>query len=227
MTRKLRVFTAFLLSVGWLFAVTNNSNAVITEISATVNEGEVLQLAAPQGFKIDHIVFASYGTPINYTIDPNCHSVDSLSIIQAAIQNETLVISADNSIFGDPCGGVYKHLSVILAIQDLPQVVVDPPLTPTIGAPTNLNILDSNTAATLSWNAPIDGNTMPERYAISFTCSGCNGWGIATGNVGDSNALNTTIIIDHSLLNLRARLRRKRCVYLRHIPAKHGQLSSL
>ena len=92
----------------------DKAHGATTEISATVNEGEVLQLAAPQGFKIDHIVFASYGTPINYTIDPNCHAVDSLSIVQAAIQNETLVISADNSIFGDPCGGVYKHLSVII-----------------------------------------------------------------------------------------------------------------
>ena len=201
MTRKLRIFCAFLLSVGWLFAVTNNSNAAITEISATVNEGEVLQLSAPQGFKIDHVVFASYGTPINYTIDPNCHAVDSLSIVQAAIQNETLVISADNSIFGDPCGGVYKQLSVILAIQDLPPVVPVEPLM--LNDPTNLSaVLDTATqTVTLSWASPAPSNTSPERYAIMWKTANTNGWGIATGNVGDSTALNTSITINVSVVN--------------------------
>jgi len=53
----------------------------------------------------------------------------------------------------------------------------------------------------LSWEPPNTGNTQPERYAISFNCTGCNGWGIATGNVGGPNSLNTTITIDNSLLN--------------------------
>jgi hypothetical protein len=69
----------------------------------------------------------------------------------------------------------------------------------TIGAPTSLNVVDSATAVTVTWNAPTDGTRQPERYAISFSSDG-GGWGIATGNVGDANALNTTITIDHSLL---------------------------
>ena len=76
-----------------------------------------------------------------------------------------------------------------------------PPEVLSIGAPTNLSIIDSGTALTLSWSAPTDGNRQPERYAISFTTEGQNGWGIATGNVGDANALNTTITIDYSLLD--------------------------
>jgi hypothetical protein len=175
----------------------------------------VLQLAAPQGYKIDHVVFASYGTPIDYTIDPNCHAVDSLSIVQSAIQNESLVISASNDIFGDPCGGVYKQLSVILAIQDLPQVIVDPTLSPTptsppapkseplfLNDPTNLSAtLDTTTQkVTLTWTAPTKTNTSPERYAIMWFTNTTNGWGIATGNVGDSTALNTSITIDVSVI---------------------------
>jgi hypothetical protein len=74
------------------------------------------------------------------------------------------------------------------------------PVVKTIGAPRNLTVTDGSTATVLDWDAPNTGNTQPERYAISFTTEGQNGWGIATGNVGDSNALNTTITIDHSLL---------------------------
>jgi hypothetical protein len=71
----------------------------------------------------------------------------------------------------------------------------------TIGPPRNLTVISGETSTILNWEAPDTGNTQPERYAISFNCSGCNGWGIATGNVGGPNSLNTTITIDHSLLN--------------------------
>ena len=74
------------------------------------------------------------------------------------------------------------------------------PVVRTIGPPRNLTVVDGATATTLTWEAPNTGNTQPERYAISFTTEGQNGWGIATGNVGDANALNTTITINHSLL---------------------------
>ena len=75
------------------------------------------------------------------------------------------------------------------------------PVVKTIGPPRNLVLTDSGTAIVLSWEAPDTGNTQPERYAISFNCTGCNGWGIPTGNVGGPNSLNTTITIDHSLLD--------------------------
>ena len=75
------------------------------------------------------------------------------------------------------------------------------PVVKTIGAPRNLTISSGETSTVLSWEPPNTGNTQPERYAISFNCTGCNGWGIATGNVGGPNSLNTTITIDNSLLN--------------------------
>jgi len=74
------------------------------------------------------------------------------------------------------------------------------PVVKTIGPPRNLTITSSDTSTVLTWEAPDTGNTQPERYAISFSADG-GGWGIATGNVGDANALNTTITIDHSLLD--------------------------
>ena len=75
------------------------------------------------------------------------------------------------------------------------------PVVKTIGPPRNLTIASGETSTVLTWEAPNTGNTQPERYAVSFNCAGCNGWGIATGNVGGPNSLNTTITIDHSLLN--------------------------
>ena len=75
------------------------------------------------------------------------------------------------------------------------------PVVKTIGPPRNLTISSGETSTVLTWEAPNTGNTQPERYAISFNCTGCNGWGIATGNVGGPNSLNTTITISHSLLD--------------------------
>ena len=198
----MRIILVTILALFPLALNTNKAHGAITEISATVGEGQVLQLAAPQGFKIDHVVFASYGLPVNYTINPDCHAIDSLAIIQAAIQNEALIISADNSIFGDPCSGIGKQLSVILAIQDLP--VTPPVVEPlTLNDPSGLSVtLDSiNKTVILNWVAPVSSNISPERYAIMWRTANTNGWGIATGNVGDSNALNTFITIDVNVVN--------------------------
>jgi hypothetical protein len=73
------------------------------------------------------------------------------------------------------------------------------PVVKTIGPPRNLTVTDNGSAAVLNWEAPNTGNTQPERYAISFSADG-GGWGIATGNVGDANALNTTISVPYSTL---------------------------
>ena len=74
------------------------------------------------------------------------------------------------------------------------------PVVNTIGAPQNLTVVDGETSTVLTWEAPNSGNTQPERYAIGLNTAGQNGWGISTGNVGGPNSLNTTITIDHSLL---------------------------
>jgi hypothetical protein len=67
-----------------------------------------------------------------------------------------------------------------------------------INSPTNISVIQlSNGDVEVSWDAPT-GLISPERYAISWAI-GDGGWGIATGNAGDENALNTSIVIPASL----------------------------
>ena len=69
----------------------------------------------------------------------------------------------------------------------------------TISAPSNLTATDTGSGILLDWDAPVGGGYLPERYAISWSGS-LGGGGIATGNVGDANALNTSIEIPYSVI---------------------------
>jgi hypothetical protein len=182
------------LSIIFLFTILPMSDAGANtgSVQGSVNEGGILNLVAPEGSVFDSVTFASYGTPNNYQIG-TCHAENSQSIVESlAIGNSSLSISATNDVFGDPCSGTGKRLQIILHYS---------PVTPeplSICPPTNLTITDDGSTVTLNWLAPTCGNTQPERYAIFFNASG-GGWAIATGNVGDAQALNTTITIGYDL----------------------------
>lgn len=69
----------------------------------------------------------------------------------------------------------------------------------TLGVPTNVSVIDNGNGIFVDWDAAQDNSVIePERYAISWSSAG-SGWGVATGNVGDPNALNTEIFLDYSL----------------------------
>ena len=141
-------------------------------ISATVDENQTLTLSAPEGYKIGGIQFASYGTPINNQIG-SCHASNSVAVVEAAISNNSLSIPATNDVFGDPCNGTGKRLSVVLSIE--PQVVQR-----SLAAPSNLQGQIDSTTVTLTWDAPVQGNTPVERYAIFWSYNNwAGGWAIA------------------------------------------------
>jgi hypothetical protein len=94
----------------------------------TIDEGGILEYIAPTGFRILQILFASYGTPVNYQFS-SCNAENSLSVVLAAVSNNTLLIGANNSNFGDPCGGTGKRLSVVLTTEVDP-TYVEPTPTP-------------------------------------------------------------------------------------------------
>ena len=253
MTRKLRIFTAFLLSVGWLFTGPSQANAADTlingsfsstgggwsgaNITGTVNNNDACADAGPSlGVWQENALAMSYGTnrpvtqvvvisqPSSVVFTVNARNRSDVPGAQSTIRlqdsnqnistggnystsgiNKTLTVTTTSpnenvtiTISGtDGLGwaGCYGTIFTNASLSVTPTVVK------TIGAPRNLTISSNETSTVLSWQAPDTGNTQPERYAISFNCSGCNGWGIATGNVGGPNSLNTTITIDHSLLD--------------------------
>jgi hypothetical protein len=84
----------------------------------TAGEGLDLTLTAPNGNEFTEVLFASYGTPTGSNglyRTSNCDSLSSIAEVQTAFIGKTsATISADNGVFGDPCGGTVKHLSVVL-----------------------------------------------------------------------------------------------------------------
>jgi Galactose binding lectin domain/Secretion system C-terminal sorting domain len=85
-------------------------------ICGTAGEGSTLTLTAPPGNVFTSIEYASYGTPLGSCgsyVNSGCHAVNSQTICEAAfIGQNSASISADNGVFGDPCGGTVKWLTV-------------------------------------------------------------------------------------------------------------------
>lgn len=95
-------------------------------IYVTTDENGQINYVAPTGMKINQVLFASYGTPENYQYG-SCHAVDSLTLVVAAVNNDKIIIDAINDVFGDPCGGTGKQLSVVLTIEVDPTYVAPTP----------------------------------------------------------------------------------------------------
>ena len=95
-------------------------------IFITTDEGGQLNYVAPVGMKINQILFASYGTPNQYQYGL-CHAENSEAFVSSAVSSNTLVIDANNDIFGDPCGGTGKYLSVVFTIEVDPTYVAPTP----------------------------------------------------------------------------------------------------
>ena len=54
------------------------------------------------------IIDASYGN-----LEQECHAAESVQIVRDACQGKTSCeVQASNGVFGDPCGGTYKYLTV-------------------------------------------------------------------------------------------------------------------
>ena len=92
-------------------------------MSITICEGKTANLTCRDGHKIT-IKQANYGRqdeqicntgPI-FTID--CKAAKSLGIVQkACLGKARCVLSANNSVFGNPCYGTYKYLAVQYSCQ--------------------------------------------------------------------------------------------------------------
>ena len=86
-----------------------------------VCEGGVLTInCAGIGNGVINVLDASYGRhhgpdvcPHAATSDQGCHETMSTDIVRASCQSQvTCDVAATNGVFGDPCGGTYKYLTV-------------------------------------------------------------------------------------------------------------------
>ena len=87
-----------------------------TVVCSTAAEGASVVLTCNPGSSITDITFASYGTPTgtcnNYAIGA-CNAASSVQKLKdGCLGKTTCVLGANNTTFGDPCGGVGKKLYV-------------------------------------------------------------------------------------------------------------------
>ena len=250
MTRKIRILTAFLLSIGWLFAAPIQAQAAEGLTAQVYNVlGQNASPYIPQGASpiittnVPNIDFqwgggSVLGGPsedviVRFTGSIRNDSTQNISFMATGDDGTRLYI--DGTLITDDwvdkggggstsapvsfTAGVPKTIelmyyengggaNVFLYWDQSGSMNIVPasaftsqaaPVVKTIGSPRNLTVSDNGSAAVLNWEAPNTGNTQPERYAISFSADG-GGWGIATGNVGDANALNTSINVSYSIL---------------------------
>jgi hypothetical protein len=88
---------------------------------AVIYEGYNATLTAPAGRTFTDVAYASYGTPSgaygSYAAG-DCHESNTRAILLPLVVGQNSVtISADNGVFGDPCGGTYKWLAVSLTLS--------------------------------------------------------------------------------------------------------------
>ena len=86
-------------------------------------ENETVNIGAPEGYKFGQ-PRAWYGSPT----DPNCGADVSTIVNEIINGRSTASFTADNGLFGDPCGGVVKVLRLSTPID---QIVIAPTPTPT------------------------------------------------------------------------------------------------
>jgi hypothetical protein len=88
-------------------------------VCGTATENGALRLSCPAGQIVDHVVFASYGTPSgscgSFSIG-TCDAATSTSAVESlCVGRSTCVVPATNATFGDPCRSTVKTLAVSLS----------------------------------------------------------------------------------------------------------------
>jgi hypothetical protein len=88
---------------------------------AVIYEGYNATLTAPAGRTFTDVAYASYGTPsgaYGSYVAGDCHETNTRAILLPSVVGQNSVtLSADNGVFGDPCGGTYKWLAVSLTLS--------------------------------------------------------------------------------------------------------------
>lgn len=144
---------------------TGNANYTLSEnmVWAEADEGWNLSVSAPDGGTFTRVVFSSYGNPSGTTGQYSqgwCHAENSiLKVSQALVGNSSGTIGASNGLFGDPCGGTYKRLYVVLEYTGgSPTTTTSTTTTST----TTTSTTSTTTTSTTSTTTTVPETTVPE-----------------------------------------------------------------
>ena len=109
-------------------------------------------------------------------------ALDAIIIIKNNIESEYAVAQGTISSLTSALAAARQALQDYLRYLNAPQNLVSEGMT--------------ENDLRISWQAPAASNLSPERYAIFFSYDNWQtGYAVATGNVGDQNALNTSITL--------------------------------
>ena len=123
------------------------------------------------------------------------HSVSGKYITSVEIVYDDYVIVDDIFwTYGTPVTTTTTSTTTTSTTTTLP--VVKPPINVSVAFATD----NGSDGLLVNWDLSNEGNIEPERYAIGFDEGSCCGYGIATGNVGDENALKTSYFFTFSYL---------------------------
>ncbi len=124
------------LTLGWITGSTPGSTTTGT-VNVSINEGGESTYTAPNGG-----VFVSSSLRYQAIDDPSC----GVNVTPSNLGSNTVTLVADNSLWGDPCGGWYKQLVGTLTYSVAqPQFIKDASLLPAVA--THQSELDAALAA--------------------------------------------------------------------------------
>ena len=160
-------------------------NGVAAETQAD-NYTMVVSHQTPEGKFIEGILipaFSDYYALDNFVFVSETYDAELVQILNDA------TAAYDQAVI-DQGAAQERYLLAVSEVARLTQLIDD--LTPYLNDPSNLEATATQSGIVISWSPPAIKNISPERYAISFGMNGDFPYGVATGNVGGENSLNTT-----------------------------------
>ena len=158
------------------------STAVLTTYTAEKNSAQAALTTAQQNLTTATTNFNSAQSALT---SANANLVAKDAALVSAVSAVAPAISAMNTAVSQAQTAFNNQLRYEAAISN---------------TPSNLTVALENGQVVLRWQAPEVQPIAVERYAIMWT-NFDSGWGIATGNVGDINALVTEITIPIEVVN--------------------------
>jgi hypothetical protein len=168
-------------------AALSQANTVVVQETAELETLQVVEAEAQDVVDEAEVVLTSaQATAVTAQATEEVKIAESTEAVETAVVASNVATQAIAS-----AEAAVSSASQVVAVETMTQAV--------IGSPSGLVVTPlENGSVVLTWSAPEGSDVPVERYAITWQANG-SGWGVATGNAGDANALNTTITLDAQL----------------------------